>query len=150
MHYFSTLFGKELYMFRTGLMSIIRSLYTVFTATGICHTSYVACLLERSGWNCTLTFLADGNIASMTNTYCCEYSIKTPDGGHYVCPKHVEIFTKINLGNSVSRWFLLGRDHWGDPDVDGRIILRWIFRKWEGGAWNGLIWLRIGTGGKHS
>jgi hypothetical protein len=20
----------------------------------------------------------------------------------------------------------------GDPDVDGRIILRWIFRKWEG------------------
>jgi hypothetical protein len=20
-------------------------------------------------------------------------------------------------------------DHWGDPDVDGRIILRWIFRK---------------------
>jgi len=23
------------------------------------------------------------------------------------------------------------RDHWGDPDVDGRIILRWIFRKWE-------------------
>jgi hypothetical protein len=19
--------------------------------------------------------------------------------------------------------------HWGDPDVDGRIILRWIFRK---------------------
>jgi hypothetical protein len=24
------------------------------------------------------------------------------------------------------------RDHWGDPDIDGRIILRWIFRKWEG------------------
>jgi hypothetical protein len=27
-------------------------------------------------------------------------------------------------------------DHWGDPDVDGRIILRRIFRKWEG--WRGL------------
>ena len=26
-----------------------------------------------------------------------------------------------------------GKSHWGDPDVDGRIILRWIFRKWEGG-----------------
>ena len=24
------------------------------------------------------------------------------------------------------------RGHWGDPDVDGRIILRWIFRKLEG------------------
>jgi hypothetical protein len=23
------------------------------------------------------------------------------------------------------------RDHWGDPDADGRIILRWIIRKWE-------------------
>jgi hypothetical protein len=24
------------------------------------------------------------------------------------------------------------RKHVVDPDVDGRIILRWIFRKWEG------------------
>ena len=23
------------------------------------------------------------------------------------------------------------RDHWGEPDIGGRIILRWIFRKWE-------------------
>ena len=38
--------------------------------------------------------------------------------------------------------------HWGDPDVDERIILRWIFRKWEGveSRWS---WLRIGTGGGH-
>jgi len=25
-----------------------------------------------------------------------------------------------------------GKRHWGDPDVDGMIILRWIFGKWEG------------------
>jgi hypothetical protein len=25
------------------------------------------------------------------------------------------------------------RDHWGDQGVDGRIILRWIFRKWDVG-----------------
>jgi len=36
------------------------------------------------------------------------------------------------------------RDHWGDPDVDGRIILRWIFGKWEG-VETGWSWLRIGT-----
>jgi hypothetical protein len=24
-----------------------------------------------------------------------------------------------------------GRDHWGEPGVDGRIILRRIFRKWD-------------------
>jgi hypothetical protein len=34
-------------------------------------------------------------------------------------------------------------------DVDGRIILRWIFRKWEGIVGTGCSWLRIGTGGGH-
>ena len=24
-----------------------------------------------------------------------------------------------------------GRDHWGDPGVDGRIILGWTFRRWD-------------------
>jgi len=24
------------------------------------------------------------------------------------------------------------RNHLGDPGIDGRIILRWIFRKWNG------------------
>jgi len=28
----------------------------------------------------------------------------------------------------------MGRDHWGDPDIDGRIILRWIFEKCEEGG----------------
>ena len=48
MHYICTLFGKELYTFQTDLLSIIRSL-NIFTAIGICHTSYIACLLARSG-----------------------------------------------------------------------------------------------------
>ena len=41
MHYFSTFFGKELYMFPTDLLSVIRSLNTVFTAIGVCRISYV-------------------------------------------------------------------------------------------------------------
>jgi len=39
------------------------------------------------------------------------------------------------------------RDHLGVPGVDGRIILRWIFRKWDVGVWTGWSWLRMGTGG---
>ena len=39
-------------------------------------------------------------------------------------------------------------DHLGDPDVDGTIILRWIFRKLDG-VWTGSSWLRIVTGRTH-
>jgi hypothetical protein len=38
-------------------------------------------------------------------------------------------------------------DHLEDTGVVGKIILEWIFMKWDEGAWTGLIWLRIGTGG---
>jgi hypothetical protein len=38
------------------------------------------------------------------------------------------------------------RDHLEDPGLDGMIILRRIFRKWDVAVWIGLVWLRIGTG----
>jgi hypothetical protein len=39
------------------------------------------------------------------------------------------------------------RDHLGDPGIEGRLILRWILRKWDVGLWTGSSWLRRGTGG---
>jgi hypothetical protein len=63
MHFFSSNFDKELYMFRTHLMSIIRSLNIVYTAIGICHTSYVDCLLATASRQCFV------------------YSVETPDDG---------------------------------------------------------------------
>jgi len=43
---------------------------------------------------------------------------------------------------------LEGKNHLEVPDVDGRIILKWIFRKLDE-AWTGLNCLRIGRGGGH-
>jgi hypothetical protein len=47
------------------------------------------------------------------------------------------------MGNLVERY------QWGDQDVDGRIILRWILRKLDVWVWIGLNWLGIGTGYWH-
>jgi len=40
-----------------------------------------------------------------------------------------------------------GKSHLEDPVVDRRIILRWIYKNWDVGAWTRSIWLRLGTGG---
>jgi hypothetical protein len=41
------------------------------------------------------------------------------------------------------------RDHVGELGLDGMIIIRWIFRKWDVGVWTGSCWPCIGTGGGH-
>jgi len=40
-----------------------------------------------------------------------------------------------------------GKRRLRSPGVDGRIVLRWIIRKWDVGVWNGSSWLRIGIVG---
>jgi hypothetical protein len=42
----------------------------------------------------------------------------------------------------VSAYRILVREgeYLGDPDVDGRIILKWIFKKWYGGR---MDWIEL-------
>ena len=42
-----------------------------------------------------------------------------------------------------------GKRPLGIPRRRWRIILRWIFRKWDVGLWPGSMWLTIGIGGGH-
>jgi hypothetical protein len=42
-----------------------------------------------------------------------------------------------------------GKTRGKELGVDGRIILRWIFRKWVVGVWTASICLRIETGVRH-
>ena len=54
-----------------------------------------------------------------------------------------EAYTGFLWGN------LRERDQLEDPGIDGRIILRWIFRKWDVRAWTVSSFLGIGIGGGH-
>jgi hypothetical protein len=57
---------------------------------------------------------------------------------------------RIGQGRGVFKfwWGILREgDLWGDPGIDGWIILASIFKKWDVGVRTGFGWLRIGRGG---
>ena len=61
--------------------------------------------------------------------------------GHVACIEEGRGVYKVLVGKPE------GKRTIGDQDVDGRIILRWIFRKLEWVVGAGWSWLRIRTGG---
>jgi hypothetical protein len=63
--------------------------------------------------------------------------------GHVECMGEGRGVYRVLVGN------LRVRDRWGDPDVDGRMILRWVFSKWDVWVWTGSGWLKIRTVGGH-
>ena len=72
-------------MFRRDLLSIIKRFNAVFTATGICHTSYVDCLFQRSRPKYVESFtkIKVRNSAScwlLLYEQCCHSSLYPADG----------------------------------------------------------------------
>jgi hypothetical protein len=63
--------------------------------------------------------------------------------GHVACMGERRNVYRVEVGK------LRERGHMGNPGVDGKIILRWIFKVWDVGVWTGSSRLRIGRGGGH-
>jgi hypothetical protein len=65
------------------------------------------------------------------------------------CAGHVAI---MGEGRGVYKFWwenLRERNNWGDPDVDGKIVLRQILRKLDVEVWTGMSWLKIETSTGH-
>jgi len=63
--------------------------------------------------------------------------------GHAACMGEKRGVYRVLVGKPEGKRLYRG------PGVHGKIILRWIFRKWDVGVWTGSSWLRIDTGGGH-
>jgi hypothetical protein len=62
---------------------------------------------------------------------------------------HFSVVRMRDMRGAYRVWWgnIRERDHLEDLRVDGRLILKWIFKKWDGEARTGFMWLRIGTVG---
>jgi hypothetical protein len=70
-------------------------------------------------------------------------SRRTKWAGHVARMGRGKAYTGFWYGN------LTEGDHFEDPSLDGRIIFRWVFLKWDVVPWTGSSWLRIGIDGGH-
>jgi hypothetical protein len=97
MHYFSDLFDKVHYMFRTGPLPIIRSISLLYT-----RNRYLSCYLS---WLCAgvvwmeLQFHPDhasrqSDELAWQILIACTQCWDARDDGQWTCPKHVEYFIK--------------------------------------------------------
>jgi hypothetical protein len=81
----------------------------------------------------------------LNDLYCSPYIVREIKSRRKRWAGHVARMGRAGMYTGFWWRNLRERDHLEDTGVDGKIILRWIFRTCDGGAWTGLIWLRIRT-----
>ena len=112
--------------------------------TGRYNTNF--CCLLKCGLNCQFMFCVS---AELNDLYSIPNIVRVVKSRRMRWAGHV---ARMGEDRGVQR-VLVGKPEGkrprGDQDIDGRIILRWIFRKLEGVVGTGWSWLRIGTGGGH-
>jgi hypothetical protein len=72
-----------------------------------------------------ITYAKLNDLYSLPNILRVVISRRMRWAGHVALMGKGEVCTRFWWGS------LRERDHWGDPDVDGRIILIWILKKWK-------------------
>jgi len=78
------------------------------------------------------------DLYSSPNIVCVIKSRRMRWAGHVVCMGERRGIHRVFVGKPE------GTRPLGDRGVDGRIILRCFFRRWDVGVWTGFCWLRIG------
>jgi len=86
MHYFSDVFDKVLYLFRTGPLSIIRSISILYTRNRYLPCCSVGCLLAWSGPDHSSRQPTE--LTWQLNIACLQ-CWASPDDGQWNCPKYV-------------------------------------------------------------
>jgi hypothetical protein len=75
------------------------------------------------------------------------YSAEQEFQRHLAFPGHVHLGETGEVCTEIWWRYLRERNYLKDIGVDGMLILRRIFKKWNGEVWTGLLWLRTGTVG---
>ena len=135
---------KTLYMFRTVFPSIFRSSKLRIQQW---YMSNICCYLQLSGIDPQILPFPIGRIElfksvnltgkeqheELNYLYSSPSIVRVIKSGRMRWAGHV---ARMGGGKAYTRFWwrnLKERDHVGDPGVDGRIILRWIFRTWDVG-----------------